>query len=129
MDLGDYTQQVTPLRIVLVDDHEMVRAGLKAMLAGYYRQVRVVGEAGDAETARRVVAGLDPDVVLADVRLGRESGLELCRDLIAECPERKVVLLTVHDDEQYLFQAMQAGAAGYLLKRIDGPELIEHLHR
>ncbi|MGH3931672.1 MAG: response regulator [Pseudonocardiaceae bacterium] len=120
---------MTPLRIVLVDDHEMVRAGLKAMLASYYRQVRVVGEAGDAETARRVVAGLDPDVVLADVRLGRESGLELCRDLIAECPERKVVLLTVHDDEQYLFQAMQAGAAGYLLKRIDGPELIEHLHR
>ncbi|MCA1674419.1 MAG: response regulator transcription factor [Actinobacteria bacterium] len=118
-----------PLRVVLVDDHEMVRTGLKAMLTRFARQVRVVGEAGDAVTARQVVAGLDPDVVLADVRLGRESGLELCRELIEDSPGRKVVLLTVYDDEQYLFQAMQAGAAGYLLKRIDGPELVEHLHR
>ncbi|HEU0086891.1 MAG TPA: response regulator transcription factor [Pseudonocardiaceae bacterium] len=117
-----------PLRVVLVDDHEMVRTGLKAMLTRFAGQVRVVGEAGDAATARRVVADLDPDVVLADVRLGRESGLDLCRDLIADHPARKVVLLTVYDDEQYLYQAMQAGAAGYLLKRIDGPELVEHLH-
>ncbi|HEX2301117.1 MAG TPA: response regulator transcription factor, partial [Pseudonocardiaceae bacterium] len=118
-----------PLRVVLVDDHEMVRTGLKAMLTRFAGQVRVVGEAGDAVTARRVVAGLNPDVVLADVRLGRDSGLELCRELIEDSPGRKVVLLTVYDDEQYLFQAMQAGAAGYLLKRIDGPELVEHLQR
>jgi DNA-binding NarL/FixJ family response regulator len=118
-----------PLRIVLVDDHEMVRTGLKAMLTRFARQIRVVGEAGDAVTARRLVAGLDPDVVLADVRLGRESGLDLCRDLIKDNPGRRVVLLTVYDDEQYLFQAMQAGAAGYLLKRIDGPELVEKLQR
>ncbi|MGH3903219.1 MAG: response regulator [Pseudonocardiaceae bacterium] len=117
-----------PLRVVLVDDHEMVRTGLKAMLTRFAGQVRVVGEAGDAVTARQVVAGLNPDVVLADVRLGRESGLDLCRDLIEDSPGRKVVLLTVYDDEQYLFQAMQAGAAGYLLKRIDGPELVAHLH-
>ena len=118
-----------PLRVVLVDDHEMVRTGLKAMLTRFAGQVRVVGEAGDAVTARQVVAGLNPDVVLADVRLGRDSGLELCRELIEDSPGRKVVLLTVYDDEQYLFQAMQAGAAGYLLKRIDGPELVEHLYR
>lgn len=118
-----------PLRVVLVDDHEMVRTGLKAMLTRFAGQVRVVGEAADVATARRVVAGLDPDVVLADVRLGGESGLELCRDLLVDCPRRKVVLLTVYDDEQYLFQAMQAGAVGYLLKRIDGPELVEQLHR
>jgi DNA-binding NarL/FixJ family response regulator len=118
-----------PLRIVLVDDHEMVRTGLKAMLTRFARQIRVVGEAGDAVTARGLVAGLDPDVVLADVRLGRESGLDLCRDLIKDNPGRRVVLLTVYDDEQYLFQAMQAGAAGYLLKRIDGPELVEKLQR
>jgi DNA-binding NarL/FixJ family response regulator len=118
-----------PLRVVLVDDHEMVRTGLKAMLTRFAGKVRVVGEAGDAATARKVVAGLDPDVVLADVRLGRESGLDLCRDLIKDKPRRKVVLLTVYDDEQYLFQAMQAGAVGYLLKRIDGPELVNHLQR
>ncbi|MGH4023943.1 MAG: response regulator [Pseudonocardiaceae bacterium] len=121
--------ETQPLRVVLVDDHEMVRTGLKAMLTRFAGQVRVVGEAGDAVTARQVVAGLNPDVVLADVRLGRDSGLDLCRELIEDSPGRKVVLLTVYDDEQYLFQAMQAGAAGYLLKRIDGPELVEHLHR
>lgn len=121
--------EAQPLRIVLVDDHEMVRTGLKAMLTRFAGQVRVVGEAGDAVTARQVVAALNPDVVLADVRLGRESGLDLCRELVQDCPGRKVVLLTVYDDEQYLFQAMQAGAAGYLLKRIDGPELVEHLYR
>lgn len=107
----------------------MVRTGLKAMLARFTGQVRVVGEASDATTARRVVAGLDPDIVLADVRLGGESGLDLCRNLLQDFPERKVVLLTVYDDEQYLFQAMHAGAVGYLLKRIDGPELVEQLQR
>ena len=60
-------------RVVLVDDHEMVRTGLKAMLSRFTGQVRVVGEAADAATARRVVAGLDPDIVLADVRLGGET--------------------------------------------------------
>jgi DNA-binding NarL/FixJ family response regulator len=118
-----------PLRVVLVDDHEMVRTGLKAMLGRFAGQVRVVGEAADAATARQVVAGLDPDVVLADVRLGGDSGLDLCRQLVQDSPGRRVVLLTVYDDEQYLFQAMQAGAAGYLLKRIDGSELVEQLHR
>lgn len=118
-----------PLRVVLVDDHEMVRTGIKAMLSRFAGQVRVVGEAADAATARRVVAGLDPDIVLADVRLGGRSGLDLCRDLVEDSPGRRVVLLTVYDDEQYLFQAMQAGAAGYLLKRIDGPELVAHLLR
>jgi DNA-binding NarL/FixJ family response regulator len=118
-----------PLRVVLVDDHEMVRTGLKAMLGRFPGQVRVVGEAADAATARRVVAGLNPDIVLADVRLGAQSGLDLCRDLVQDSPGRRVILLTVYDDEQYLFQAMQAGAAGYLLKRINGAELVEHLQQ
>jgi len=118
-----------PLRVVLVDDHEMVRTGHKSMLSRFARQVRVVGEAADAATARRVVAGLDPDIVLADVRLGGQSGLELCRELVQDSPGRRVVLLTVYDDEQYLFQAMQAGAAGYLLKQLNCPALLERLHR
>lgn len=118
-----------PLRVVLVDDHEMVRTGLKAMLGRFAGQVRVVGEAADVAGARRVVAGLNPDIVLADVRLAGESGLDLCRILIKDHPGLRVVLLTVYDDEQYLFQAIQAGAAGYLLKRIDGPELVEQLRR
>lgn len=117
-----------PLRLVLVDDHEMVRTGLKAMLSGLL-DVRVVGEAADADGGVRVTADLDPDIVVCDVRLGNDSGLDLCRALLAQKAERRVVMLTVYDDEQYLYQALRAGARGYLLKRIDGEELVRQLHR
>ncbi len=117
-----------PLRLVLVDDHEMVLEGLKALLARFRGRVRVVGQAVSAADAEPVVTGLDPDVVLSDVRLrGPESGLDLCRRLVEKCPGRRVVLLSAYDDEQYLFQAMRAGAAGYLLKSIDGEGLVRQL--
>lgn len=118
-----------PVRVVLVDDHEMVLQGLKAMLGPFRGRVRVVGEAVDAESAVAVVAGLDPDVVLCDVRLQGASGLDLCRRLLERDPHRKVVLLSVYEDEQYVFQALRAGASGYLLKRIDGEELVRSLER
>jgi DNA-binding NarL/FixJ family response regulator len=118
---------MTPLRVVLVDDHEMVVAGLKAMLAPFRGRVRVVGEAIGAEDAVRVVTGLDPDLVLCDVRLAGASGLDLCRTLRSRDPGRRVVLLSVYDDEQYLFQALRVGAAGYLLKKINGEELVRQL--
>jgi DNA-binding NarL/FixJ family response regulator len=115
------------MRIVLVDDHEMVRHGLKAMLAPFAARVRVVGEAEGGDDAVPVVDGLDPDIVLCDVRLGGASGLDLCRRLREYRPDRRVVLLSVYDDEQYLFEALRAGAAGYLLKRITGEDLVRHL--
>ncbi|WP_344005783.1 response regulator transcription factor [Streptomyces thermocarboxydovorans] len=119
-----------PLRVVLVDDHEMVLEGLKALLARFTRRVRVVGQAADAEEAERVVAAFDPDIVLSDVRLrGPYSGLDLCRRLVEAAPERKVVLLSAYDDEQYLYQALRAGAAGYLLKWMGGEELLRHVER
>jgi DNA-binding NarL/FixJ family response regulator len=117
-----------PLRLVLVDDHEMVRTGLKAMLSGM-ADVRVVGEAADAAGGTRATAELDPDVVMCDVRLGRDSGLDMCRTLLAQNADRRVVMLTVYDDEQYLYQALRAGARGYLLKQIDGEELVRQLRR
>ncbi|NMH97033.1 response regulator transcription factor [Pseudonocardia sp. K10HN5] len=116
-----------PLRIVLVDDHEMVLQGLKAMLAPFRGRVRVVGEAIGADDAVGVVAGLTPDIVLCDVRMQGASGLDLCRSLRERDPGVKVVLLSVYDDEQYLFQALRAGASGYLLKRIGGEELVRQL--
>lgn len=116
-----------PVRVVLVDDHEMVLQGLKAMLVRFANRVRVVGEAASAEEAEEVVAALDPDVVVCDVRLRGASGLDLCRRLLQRDPERRVVLLSVYDDEQYLYQALRAGAAGYLLKRLGGEELVRHL--
>ncbi|MQA11830.1 MAG: response regulator [Pseudonocardiaceae bacterium] len=117
-----------PLRLVVVDDHEMVLEGLKAVLARFRGRVRVVGEAVSADLAEPLVATLDPDVVLADVRLrGSVSGLDLCRRLVEAKPDRRVVLLSAYDDEQYLYQALRAGAAGYLLKWIEGATLVGQL--
>jgi DNA-binding NarL/FixJ family response regulator len=118
-----------PIRVVLVDDHEIVLQGLKAILARHTGDVRVVGEAVDTAAAQRVVEALDPDVVLSDVRLRGSSGLDLCRQLLERDPSRRVVLLSAYDDEQYLFQALRAGAVGYLLKRVTGAELVAHLQR
>lgn len=119
----------SPLRIVLVDDHEMVLQGLKAMLAPYRGQIRVVGEAVSAEQAVTIVRSLDPDIVLCDVRLQGASGMDVCRRLLDAEPTRRVVLLSVYEDEQYLFEALRAGASGYLLKRIGGDELVRCLER
>lgn len=118
-----------PVRVVLVDDHEMVLEGLKAMLARFTGRIRIVGQAGSAEEAQTVVTALDPDVVLCDVRLRSASGLDLCRRLTERDPARRVLLLSVYDDEQYLYQALRAGAAGYLLKRVNGEELATFLER
>ncbi len=117
------------MRIVLVDDHEMVLQGLKSMLTPFRGRVLVVGEATDAEQAVGVVTGLNPDIVLCDVRLQGASGLDLCRRLLDLDPARRLVLLSVYDDEQYLFQALRAGASGYLLKQITGEELVRQLER
>jgi DNA-binding NarL/FixJ family response regulator len=115
---------------VLVDDHEMVIEGLKAVLGRYAGRVRVVASCANAEDAERQVAALDPDVVVSDVRLrGSLSGLDLCRRLVERDPARKVMLLSAYDDEQYLFQALRAGAAGYLLKWVDGQDLVRQLER
>ena len=116
-----------PLRILLVDDHEMVIAGLKAMLAQFHGRVRVVGESVGADGVIEAVGALQPDIVLCDVRMQGVSGLDLCRALRERHPESKVVLLSVYDDEQYLFQALRAGASGYLLKKISGEELVRQL--
>jgi DNA-binding NarL/FixJ family response regulator len=116
-----------PVRIVLVDDHEMVIEGLKAMLAAFSDRVAVVGQAIGAERALSVVDELDPDIVLSDVRMQGSSGLDLCQTLRERRSDRKVVMLSVYDDEQYLFQALRVGAAGYLLKSISSDELVRQL--
>src|ERR1700754_4952346 len=116
-----------PVRIVLVDDHEMFIEGLKAMLASFADRVAVVGQAVGAERAANVIAELDPAVVLCDVRMQGSSGLDLCATLRVRDPSRKVVMLSVYDDEQYLFQALRVGAAGYLLKSISSDELVRQL--
>ncbi len=118
-----------PLRLVIIDDHQMVLDGLTAMLRPYRDQVEIAGESSDAGEALRLVAELRPDAVLLDVRLRGTSGLDLCTEILGRVPGCKVVFLTVYDDEQYLYQALRVGAAGFLLKRIRGGELVDHLCR
>ncbi|WP_432840225.1 response regulator [Dactylosporangium sp. CA-092794] len=117
----------TPIRVLLVDDHEMVLQGLRAMLSRFPDAVEVIGSVSDEAAAVAAVRADRPDVVLCDVRLRHGSGLDVCQAVRAAQPATKVVFLTVYDDEQYLFQALRAGASGYLLKRIDGHELVRHL--
>ncbi len=121
--------QAAALRVVIIDDHQMVLDGLKAMLAPYRTQVEIVGESSDPGAALGVVTQAKPDAVLLDIRLRGSSGLDLCGGILAAVPGCKVVFLTVYDDEQYLFQALRVGAAGFLLKRIRGGELVDYLRR
>lgn len=116
-----------PIRVLLVDDHEMVLQGLVAMLSRFAEQVAIVGTASDSDGAVRIVSNEKPDVVLCDVRLRQGSGLDVCTSIRTLDPQAKVVFLTVYDDEQYLYQALRVGAVGYLLKQVDGRDLVRHL--
>lgn len=120
---------VLPIRILLVDDHQMVLDGLRAMLRPQGSHVEVVGSTTDPAEARRLAIELVPDVALVDVRMKATSGLELCAELRMAAPATNVVLLTVYDDEQYLFEALRAGAVGYLTKQILAEELVAQLRR
>ncbi len=118
-----------PISILVVDDHQMVLDGLSAMLRPFADKAIVVATTTDPTKARSLVAELRPDVVLVDVRMKAMSGLELCEQLRRDDPEVKIVLLTVYDDEQYLFQGLRAGASGYLTKQVVAEDLVAHLRR
>lgn len=127
--IGCVPELPVPLRIALIDDHEMVLRGLEAMLSHFTEDVTIVGSVTTQAEAHRLVAVENPDILLSDVRIGRGSGIDLAAELARTAPSVKVVMLTAYDDEHYLFQALKAGARGYLLKRIDGHELVNHLRR
>jgi len=123
------TEPARPLRILMVDDHEMVLHGIRAMLTHHQTAVDIVGTATTLDEAFALVSREQPDIVLSDVRLGKDSGLDLCRRIKQAHPSIHVVFLTVYDDEQYLYQALRAEASGYILKRVDGPELVAKLQQ
>ncbi|MCG2801881.1 MAG: response regulator transcription factor [Cellulomonas sp.] len=118
-----------PLRVVLADDHQMVLEGLAAMLGHFTDEVLVVATTTSAAQARALIAEHRPQVLVCDVRLGAESGLDLTRQVRADWPEVQVLLLTVYDDEHYLYQGLRAGASGYVLKRVGARELVDMLLR
>jgi DNA-binding NarL/FixJ family response regulator len=115
-----------PLRLLLVDDHALFREGLISLLS-YQDDFIVVGEAEDAESALEQARALEPDIVLMDIELPGEDGVVVTRRLKMEMPTVTVVMLTVRDDSQTLFEAIKAGAAGYLVKNVRTRELLEQL--
>jgi DNA-binding NarL/FixJ family response regulator len=115
-----------PLRLLLVDDHALFREGLISLLS-YQDDFTVVGEAEDAEGALDQARALGPDIVLMDIELPGEDGVSATQRLKMEMPAITVVMLTVHDDSQTLFEAIKAGAQGYLVKNVRSRELLEQL--
>ena len=115
-----------PLRLLLVDDHEVVRQGLVSLLARR-PAFQVVAEAGTAAEALAAARRFRPDLAIMDVRLPDGTGIEACRDIRAEMPETRVVMLTSYPDEEAVLAAILAGASGYLLKQIRGRDLVAAL--
>jgi two-component system, NarL family, response regulator DevR len=111
-------------RILLVDDHEVVRLGLKSLL-DHHPQFDVVGEAGSAREALEKVESLKPDVVVMDIRLPGTSGIDACEQIVTQFPNTKVLMLTSYAEDEMLFSAIRAGASGYVLKQIGSEDLIK----
>ena len=120
--------EATQTRVFLLDDHELVRRGLRDLLEAEDDLV-VVGEAGTAEEARRRIPATTPDVAVLDVRLPDGSGVEVCRDIRADRPEVQCLMLTSFADDEALFNAIMAGAAGYVLKQIKGTDLVDAIRK
>lgn len=114
------------LRILLVDDHEVVRLGLRALLSRY-EQFEVVAEAGDADEALEMTLQHEPDVVVMDIRLPGKNGVEATQEIMQRRPETKVVMLTSYAEDDVLIDAIAAGASGYVLKQIGGDDLVRAL--
>ncbi|HEU6439399.1 MAG TPA: response regulator transcription factor [Terriglobales bacterium] len=115
-----------PLRLLVVDDHEVVRQGLVSLLERR-EHFQVVAEAGTAAEAVEMARKFEPDLIIMDVRLPDGSGIEACREIRAEFPTTKVVILTSYPDEEAVLSAIIAGASGYLLKQIRGRDLVSAL--
>src|SRR5437588_8358226 len=103
-----------PAQLVIADDHELVRAGLRAMLTGQ-RGLEVVGEAANGREVLALCRRMQPDLALIDVRMPEMDGMAACRSIKQECPATSVILIAVHENPEYLLEALKAGAAGFVL--------------
>jgi two-component system response regulator DevR len=118
----------SPIRLFLLDDHEVVRRGLRGLLE-QEDDIEVVGESGLAQDAAARIPATKPDVAVLDARLPDGSGIEVCRDVRSIDPSIAVIILTSYDDDDALFAAIMAGAAGYVLKQVRGTDLVDAVRR
>ncbi|MEU5720244.1 response regulator transcription factor [Micromonospora sp. NPDC047738] len=116
------------IRVFLLDDHEVVRRGLADLLTSS-GDIEVVGESGSAQEAARRIPALHPDVAILDARLPDGNGIDVCRDIRAVDSSIKGLILTSYEDDEALFAAIMAGAAGYVLKQIRGTDLVDAVRR
>jgi len=126
--VGQSAAETRKIRVFLLDDHEVVRRGLKDLLEAD-GDIEVVGESGLAQQATRRIPALRPDVAVLDGRLPDGSGIDVCRDIRSAHPEIAALILTSYDDDEALFAAIMAGAAGYVLKQIRGNDLVDAVRR
>jgi two-component system response regulator DevR len=117
-----------PVKVFLLDDHELVRRGIRELL-WVHEDITVVGEASTAEEALERIPGTHPDVALLDVRLPDGDGVEVCREIRSRHPEISCLMLTSFSDDDALLAAVMAGASGYLLKQIRGTDLVDAIRR
>ncbi|MDQ7839936.1 MAG: response regulator transcription factor [bacterium] len=115
------------IRLIVADDHAIVREGIKRLLQAE-PDIEVVGEAGDGVAAVELAQSLKPDVVCLDVSMPRMNGVEATRRIKASLPDVGVVILTMHEDEDYVFELVKAGASGYVLKRASARDLVDAVH-
>jgi len=120
----DASLQAEPIRAMIVDDHALFRRGLEMVLEEE-QDIELVGQASDGAEAVEKAAESLPDVVLMDIRMPRSSGIEACRAMKEAAPSAKIIILTISDEEEDLFEAIRAGASGYLLKDIPLDEVAD----
>jgi DNA-binding NarL/FixJ family response regulator len=123
-----YEEGVRPARVLIADDHLLVREGMSAMLANE-PDLQVVGEAKDGQEVLKVCREVCPDLVLMDVRMPKIDGLEATRKIKEECPQSSVLIVTTHASQEYLAEAIRAGAAGYVLKEATKGQLVSAVRR
>lgn len=116
------------VRVFLLDDHEVVRRGLKELLESD-GSIEVVGEAASVAQANARIPAVRPDVAILDARLPDGSGIEVCRQVRSADPSIRAIILTSFDDDDALFAAIMAGAAGYILKQVSGDDLVSAVHK
>jgi DNA-binding NarL/FixJ family response regulator len=121
------SKPVQPIRVILADDHTLVRAGIRALLEKL-PAVKVTGEAGDGREVLTLVKTQRPDLVLMDIAMPGLNGLEAAERMARDFPEVRIIILSMHNNEEYVLRALKAGAAGYLLKKAATAELETALH-